>query len=112
LDVNTMFTLMYLRYDFRNTMLTKYPRSKLADDGTNFGPGQPVITPSIGKAEAISKFRQWEAIGLVEDIDQFKNDLIVQRNISDPNRLDFILPPDLMNQFRVGGVTIQFLLQG
>lgn len=111
LDVNTLLTLMYLRYDFRSTILTKYARAKLADDGTNFGAGQSVITPAIGKAEAISKFRQWEAQGLVENVAQFKTDLICERNISDPNRLDWILPPDLINQFRVGGVTIQFLLQ-
>jgi len=111
LDVNTLLTLMYLRYDFRTTILTKYPRAKLADDGTNFGSGQPVITPSVGKAEAISKFRQWEALGLVENASQFKTDLICERSTTDPNRLNWILPPDLMNQFRVGAATIQFLLQ-
>lgn len=111
LDVNTLLNLMYLRFDFRNAILTKYARSKLADDGTNFGTNQPIITPSIGKAEAIAKFRQWEALGLVENVDQFKNDLIVERNASDPNRLDWFMTPDLINQFRVGGATIQFLLQ-
>lgn len=111
LDVNTLLTLMYLRYDFRNMMLTKYPRAKLADDGVRVQPGMSIITPKIGKSEAIAKFRQWEFLGLVENIDQFKNDLVVTRNVSDPNRLDFILPPDLINQFRVGGVTVQFLLQ-
>lgn len=111
LDSNTMLTLMYLRYDWRNHIMTKYARAKLADDGTNFGTNQLVITPSIGKAEAIAKFRQWAALGLVENIDQFKTDLVVERNSSDPNRLDFVLPPDLVNQFIVGGTTIQFLLQ-
>lgn len=111
LDANTLLTLMYLRYDFRTTIQTRYARAKLADDGTNFGSGQQVITPKIGKAEAIGKFRQWEAKGLVENIDQFKTDLICERDASDANRLNWVLPPDLVNQFRVGGVTIQFLLQ-
>ena len=111
LDVTTMLTLMYLRYDFRTTIQTKYARAKLADDGTNFGPNQKVITPSIGKAEAIAKFRQWEALGLVENADQFINDLQCYRSETDPNRLVWILPPDLINQFIVGDVTIQFLLQ-
>ena len=111
LDANTLLTLMYLRYDFRTAIMTKYARAKLADDGTNFGAGQQFITPKIGKAEAISKFRQWESLGLVENATQFITDLICERNESDPNRLDWILPPDLVNQFRVGGVTIQFLLQ-
>lgn len=112
LDLNTLLTLMYLRYDFRTYILNKYPRHKLANDGTRFGAGQAVITPKIGKAEAIAKFRQWENLGLVENITQFKNDLIVERNAQDPNRLDFMLPTDLINQFRVAGVQIGFLLQG
>ncbi len=109
LDVVTLLTLMYLRYDFRNYILGKYPRSKLAADGTNFGSGQPVITPSIGKGEAITKFRQWEQLGLVENIDQFKTDLVCEIDTIDPNRLNWILSPNLMNQFRVGAATIQFL---
>lgn len=110
LDLNTLLTLSYLRYDFRTYFLNRYPRHKLANDGTRFAIGQPVITPKVGKAEAISKFREWEQLGLVENIDQFKEDLIVERNASDPNRLDFLLPPDLVNQMRVFGVQIGFLL--
>jgi phage tail sheath gpL-like len=110
LDLNTMLTLAYLRYDFRNYILRKYPRHKLASDGTRYGAGQAIITPKIGKAEAIARFRVWEDQGLVENIDQFKNDLICERNEGDPNRLDWMLPPDLVNQFRVGGVQIGFLL--
>lgn len=91
-------------------MLNKYPRHKLADDGTRFGAGQAVITPKIGKAEAIAKFREWEELGLVENADQFKRDLIVERNATDRNRLDFMLPPDLINQALVFGTQIGFLL--
>jgi len=111
LDVNTMLTLMYLRYDFRNYILTKYPRAKLANDGVRVAPGQQIITPKIGKGEALAKFRQWELLGLVENFDQFKTDLVCVRSQTDPNRLEWILPPDLVNQFRIGGATIQFLLE-
>lgn len=110
LDVNTPLTLAYLRYDFRNYILRKYPRHKLANDGTRFGAGQAIITPKVGKAEAVARARLWEEIGLVENLDQFKNELICERNASDPNRLDWMLPPDLVNQFRIGGVQIAFLL--
>lgn len=111
LDVNTLLTLMFLRYDFRNTIRTKYPRAKLAGDDVRVAPGQVVMTPKVGKAEAINKFRQWELLGLVENFSQFKNDLVCVRSQLDPNRLDWILPPDLINQFIVGGATIQFLLE-
>lgn len=111
LDVNTLVTLMYLRYDFRNSILTRYPRAKLANDGVRVAPGQQIMTPAVGKAEALAKFRQWESLGLVENFEQYKADLVCVRSQSDPNRLEWILPPDLVNQFRVGGATIQFLLE-
>lgn len=110
LDVNTLLILSFLRYDFRNTMLSKYPRHKLGSDGTNFAPGQKIMTPKLGRAEAVSIFNGWVELGLVENLSQFKRDLIVERNAQDVNRLDFLLPPDLINQFRVGAAQIQFLL--
>lgn len=110
LDVNTLLTLSYLRFSFRNRFATRYPRHKLASDGVRVGPGQLVITPLIGKAEAVALFAEWETAGLVEGIDQFKRDLIVERNAADVNRLDFLLPTDLINQLRVIGAQIQFLL--
>lgn len=110
LDVNSPLTLGYIRYDWNAYIARHYPRHKLADDGTRFGQGQKVITPKIGRAEALARFRVWEAKGLVEGFEQFKQDLIVERNQADVNRMDWMLPPNLMNQFRVGGVQIGFLL--
>ena len=111
LDVNTLLILSFLRYDFKTTMAAKFPRSKLGKDGVKYGPGQKIITPLIGKAVAVEIFERWEQdLVLVEGIDQFKRDLVVERNISDPNRLDFLLSPDLINQLRGVGSQIAFLL--
>ena len=110
LDLNTPLTLSHLRADFRNTILRKYPRHKLADDGTRIGPGQAVITPGVGRAEAIALFRRWEESGLVEGADQFKTDLVVERDAQDRNRLNWLMAPDVVNQFRVGGAKLAFLL--
>lgn len=110
LYTNTHYTLIYLQYDFRNYFARKYPRHKLAGDNANFGAGQPVMTPKLGKAEALNLFRGWEELALVEDYKQFAEALIVERNISDPNRLDFMLAPNLVNQLRVIGAQIAFIL--
>ena len=45
-NTNTMFNLSYMRQSFKTRMLSRYPRHKLADDGTIFGAGQPIATPS------------------------------------------------------------------
>lgn len=110
LDVTTLFTLGYLRYSFRARFAQKYPRHKLADDGTRFGTGQSVITPKIAKAEAIALFREWEEAALVENIDQFKADLVVERNANDASRLDFLMPPDIINGLIILAAKIEFRL--
>ena len=110
-DANTLFTVSFIRASFRQRFATKFARYKLANDGARFGPGQRVVTPSTARAEAIALFRQWETSGLVENADAFKDALVVERNASDPNRLDFLIPPDLVNQLRVLAATISFTLQ-
>lgn len=110
LDVETLFTLSYIRWSVRTRILLKFPRHKLANDGTRFGSGQAVVTPKIMKAELVSLFEEWENLALVEGATQFQKDLIVIRNTQDPNRLDIRLPPDLVNQLRVTAIQIQFLV--
>ena len=110
LDTETLLTVLFIRHDWRDYLKRKYPRHKLASDGTLYGPGQAIVTPKLMKAEQVLKFREWETLGLVENIDQFKRDQISERNISDPNRLDNLLPPDLVNQLRIVANQIQFRL--
>lgn len=110
LDVETLKTLSFLRFDLRNLIAVRYPRHKLANDGTAFARGQAVVTPRVLRAEIIARFRQWEEAGLAEGIDQFKEDLIVERDAADPNRVNALIPPDLVNQLRVFAGQIQFRL--
>lgn len=110
LDATTHFTLSFLRWSFRQYFTSKYPRHKVASDASRIGPGQAVITPAIARGEAISLFRQWEEAGLVEDVDQFKRDLVVERNASDPTRLDFKLPPNLVNPLTLVAAGVEFRL--
>jgi phage tail sheath gpL-like len=69
-----------------------------------------VVTPSLAKAEMIARYKDWMDAGLVDEIDTFKAGLVVERNSSDPNRLDTYLDPSLVNQLMVMGVQIGFLL--
>lgn len=110
LDIETMRTLAYLRYSVRSRIALKFPRHKLADDGTRFGAGQAIVTPKIIRAELVALFELWMDAGLAEDIDQFKRDLLVQRDTTDPNRVDAVIPPNVINQFRVFAAQVQFRL--
>src|SRR3546814_1098336 len=100
LDVETLKTLTFLRFDLRNLIALRFPRHKLANDGTAFARGQAVVTPKVIRSEIVARFRQWEEAGLAEGIDQFKSDLLVERDAHDPNRVNALVPPDIDNQLR------------
>lgn len=110
LDVNTPLTLSYLRWSLRFRILSKFPRHKLASDGADYGPGQAIVTPRVIKGEIVALGVEWFEAGLIENIEQFKRDLIVERDASDPNRVNALIPPDVVNQFRVFAGQIQFRL--
>ena len=109
--VTTLATLARLLRNQRQAITSKFPRHKLADDGTRFGVGQKIVTPKIVKAELVSEYRVDEFNGLVENVTAFKANLIVERDPNDPNRLNVLYPPDLVNQLRVFAVLAQFRLQ-
>lgn len=107
LDINTLLTLSYLRYSWRIRVLLRFPRMKLGDDGAR---GDNVMTPKTMKAEMIALAGEWADLGLIENLEEFKKSLIVVRPATDVNRLDIILPPDLMNQLRIMATRIDFRL--
>lgn len=110
LDLNTKWTIDYIRYAVRARIAMRFPRHKLADDGTNFAPGQAVATPSIIRGELLTLFRELEEVALVENFEQYKADLLVVRSNSDPNRVNAVIPPDTVNQFRVFAGAVQYRL--
>lgn len=109
--VTTLATLARLLRNQRHAITTKFARHKLANDGTRFGPGQAIVTPGIIKAELVAQYRQDEYNGLVEDTRNFKKHLLVERDPNDPNRVNVLYPPDLINQLRIFAVLAQFRLQ-
>ncbi len=110
LDVQTPATLGYWRYAVRSRITQKFPRCKLADDGTRYGAGQAVVTPSVIRAELVALHAELEEKGLLENAAAFKACLVVERNKDDRNRLDVVATPDLVNQFRIFAMQTRFVL--
>lgn len=111
LDSETMHTLAYVIRRLRYNVTQKYARHKLANDGTRFGPGQAIVTPSVVRGEILSEYAALEEMGIVENAKAFAKYLIVERDANDPSRLNVLYPPDLVNQLRVFAVLAQFRLQ-
>ncbi len=111
LDSETMHTLAYILRRLKSVITSKYARHKLANDGTRYGAGQAIVTPSVIRGELVAQYRTMENAGIVENAELFKKYLIVERNADNPNRLDVLFPPDLVNQLRIFAVLAQFRLQ-
>ena len=111
LDSETLHTSAYVIRQLKSIVTSKYPRHKLANDGTRFGSGQAIVTPAVLKGEMCASYRTMERAGIVENFDLFKKYLVVERNAADPNRVDVLFPPDYVNQLRVFALLNQFRLQ-
>lgn len=111
LDSETLHTLAYVIRYLRSIITTKYARHKLASDGTRYGAGQAVVTPAVIRGEIIAAYRRLEYQAIVEQADLFAENLVVERDVNDPNRVNVLFPPDLVNQLRVFALLAQFRLQ-
>jgi phage tail sheath gpL-like len=109
LQLETVKTLSFLRYSMRARIAQRFPRHKAASDSFERRPGQLVARPMDIRDELISLAYDWQDAGLVENIEQFKADLVVERDDQNPNRFNTIVPPDLVNQFRVFAARIDFI---
>lgn len=112
LKLNTKWTVDYMRYVFRFYVLRDYPRHKLANDDVlgRIQPGQPIATPKLIRNTLIAAAMELERAGQLEDLEQFINDLQVVRSTADVNRVNAILPPNVVNQFDVFAAAVQFVL--
>ncbi len=110
LDLNTVWTVDAIRYAIRARIALRFPRFKLADDGTNFAPGQAIVTPSIIAAELVQLASDLEQAGLIENLTQFKQDLLVVRSTANVDQVNAVIPPNIVNQFRVFAASVQFIL--
>jgi len=112
LDIQTLATLGEIRYQYKARCVSRFiiPRFKLADDTFPVQPGSKVATPKTVKAETIALFTLLRDKGLIENLDDFIDNLVVSRNDTDRNRIDVLIPCDLINQFRILAANIQFLL--
>jgi phage tail sheath gpL-like len=111
LDVQTPATLAYIIRFLRQRITQKFGRHKLADDGTPFGYGQAIVTPRIIRAELVAAYSELISMGVAENMQAFKAYLIVERDQQDPNRINVLLPPDLINQLRIFAMLVEFRLQ-
>lgn len=110
LQIETMFTLMYVLRALQTVVTSKYARVKLAANGTRFAPGSAIVTPNVIRGDLIAQYHQLEFDGFVQNAAAFADGLIVQQNTTNPNRVDVLYPAILIDQLRVFALLAQFRL--
>lgn len=108
LDITVPATAMYFRQKQRARILSKYPRHKLAKDGTKFSPGQAVVTPGIIKGELLALYRSLELKAIVQDFDGYKNSLIVELDPDNKSRINVLDSPQFVNGMLIYAGKVQF----
>ncbi|MDI9407688.1 MAG: phage tail sheath C-terminal domain-containing protein [Candidatus Pacebacteria bacterium] len=110
LKLNTKWTLDYIRQTFKAAIARDYPNAKLAGDDVldQLQEGQAVATPRLIRDTLIGEAVKLQRIGLIEDMEGFKKGIIVKRSDADPDRVNVILAPNVVNQFEVLAASIQF----
>ena len=109
LDVNTLaqsiFGIRYLKAKITNA----HGRQALAD--ANPTGLQGVTTADDVRDTIVHGYAELVGLGVFENLDLFENDLIVERNATDANRVDAYLPLDHVNQLRIIAVNATSFLQ-
>lgn len=68
------------------------------------------LTPQMISDEITALERDLEEMGIVEDVDTSKKNRLVLRSKTDPDRVNAVLPPNLVNQFRTFAAVVQYRL--
>jgi phage tail sheath gpL-like len=110
LDVQTLAVLELVLLRLRSRLTGRLARKKIVSDGNPVLVAN-VVTPSIIRGEIIAEASDLVDEGYLENLAIFKNLLTVERNGSDPTRVDVYFPPDVANPLRVIALLTEFRLQ-
>lgn len=99
LDITTIRTLDYVRKAMRERISLRFPREKLSSK-----------TPPKVRTEILDVLRRLEELEIVEEVEANKPGVLVQRSGQDPNRLDAVIPTDVVNGLHVFAGRIDLLL--
>lgn len=110
LEIETMYLLSYILRFLKARVTTKFPRMKLASDGTRVPANAGIVTPSDIKADQIAAFFDLEALGVVQDDIDFVDEIVVERDLTNPNRVNVLWPGTLISQLRIFALLAQFRL--
>jgi phage tail sheath protein len=99
LDLTTIRTLDYTRKAIEQRIELRFPRAKLS-----------ARTPDKVRSEILDVLLRLENEEILENVAQHKAKLLVKRNGVDPNRLDCVIPTDVVNGLHIVANRVDLIL--
>mgnify|MGYP000997948637 FL=1 len=109
--LNSVAQVAYLVRDIKATVRSYCSGKILVDDASLVSPGTPALDTGMIKRRLVARYADHQANAVVENLAAFAEALVVERNVSDPNRVDVLYPPDLANQLNVLAVLVRPYLE-
>lgn len=107
-DAVTLFQAMFFVRSMKTIIDSRFPRHGLTDEDTNIA---GFTSPGRIADALIHNYIFLQKTGLVENVGAFVQGLQVERNSFDANRVDCLMRPDMVNQFRVFAALVEITLQ-
>lgn len=108
---NTLAQLMYVIDDIEGATAQYSAEKILVNDASQVEPGTPVLDRALMRAHLAGRYELLVRQAIADDLAGFVTDLVVERNVSNPNRLDISYPLDVTNQVNVVAVLLRTYLQ-
>ena len=99
LDITTIRTLDYTRRAIKERIALRFPRDKLSDR----------LLPKL-KSEILDVLLKLEQAEIIENAEANKGKLIVSRSLQDANRVNAVIPADVVNGLHVFAGRIDLIL--
>lgn len=109
LGIETMYQLMFLLNDLQTFVTSTYPRCKLAANMSVIPPGSFIVTPAQIKQDLIAHYNALCNAGLAQNPAAFAAGIVVEQNAQNPNRVDVLYNPTVMNQLNIFAALVQFM---
>lgn len=110
LQVETLYTLAYaLRY-MKSKVTSNFSRVKLGSTTDTYDAGAAVVTTETIRSFLLAAYQDLVYSGYCQNYAAFKAGLVVERNATNPNRVDVLWPGVLINQLRIMALLAQFRL--
>lgn len=99
LDITTIRTLDYVRRAVKERIALRFPRDKLSDR----------LLPKI-RSEILDVLLKMEQAEIIENAEANKAKLLISRSVQDPNRVNAVIPADVVNGLHVFAGRIDLIL--